>query len=157
MSLAGCKLIMSLAGCKLVMSLAGCKLVMSLAGCMLVMSLAGCKLVMSLAGCKLVMSLAGCKRVMSLAGCQLVTQWPCCRFFAAEDGIRSRSSSRWRRVREHGFGAGLNSSSCLSSFALSASLHQCCIIFFISVLILPEGQAGETWEFLAQRFFFQEK
>jgi hypothetical protein len=31
-------------------------------------------------------------------------------------------------------------------FPLSTSFHQCSILIFIYMLLLPEGQAGEAWE-----------
>jgi hypothetical protein len=31
-------------------------------------------------------------------------------------------------------------------FALSVSFHQCSILIFIYMLLLPEAQTGETWK-----------
>jgi hypothetical protein len=31
-------------------------------------------------------------------------------------------------------------------FSLSISFHQCSVLFFIYILLLPEGQARESWE-----------
>jgi hypothetical protein len=36
---------------------------------------------------------------------------------------------------------------CTLVFSLSVSFHQCPILIFTYMMLLPEGKTGETWEF----------
>ena len=46
---------------------------------------------------------------------------------------------------QSGIGAGLFSSECPSLY-VSLSFHQCSILVFTYVLLVPEGKTGESWE-----------